>query len=110
LLDKTFQTPADFDIRAFLAQAFESETKIKVRLRFAPQGAHIAHDLAGTWDALEEQADGAVIVTLTMPDLRWAASMALGFGPFVTVLEPVELRETVRAWANAIVTQYAPVG
>ncbi|MEW5718979.1 MAG: YafY family protein [Chloroflexota bacterium] len=107
LLDKTFQTPADFDIRAFLAQAFESETKIQVRMRFAPQGAHIARDLAGTWDALEEQSDGAVIVALTMPDLQWAASMALGFGPVVTVLEPADLRQTVRAWASAVVEQYA---
>ncbi len=107
LLDKTFQIPADFDIHAFLAQAFESEMKIKVRLRFAPQGAHIARDLAGTWDTLEEQADGAVIVALTMPDLQWAASMALGFGPIVTVLEPAELSQTVHAWASAVVEQYA---
>ena len=109
LLDKTFQTPADFDIRAFLAQAFESEAKVQVRMRFAPQGAHIARDLGGIWDALEEQSDSAVIVTLTMPDLQWAASMALGFGPIVTVLEPEELQQMVRAWANEIVTQYAPV-
>ena len=108
LLDKTFQTPADFDIRAFLAQAFESETKVQVRMRFAPQGAHIARDLSGIWDALEEQSDSAVIVTLTMPDLQWAASMALGFGPIVTVLEPEELQQTVRAWANAIAEQYEP--
>jgi predicted DNA-binding transcriptional regulator YafY len=109
LLDKTFQTPADFDIRAFLAQAFESETKVQLRMRFAPQAAHVARDLGATWDALEEQADKSVIVTLTMPDLQWAASTALGFGPIVTVLEPEELRQTVRAWANAIVTQYVPV-
>jgi predicted DNA-binding transcriptional regulator YafY len=107
LLDKTFQTSADFDIHAFLAQAFESETKIKVQLRFAPQGAFLARDLSATWDTLEEQSDGAIIVTLTMPDLQWAASMALGLGPFVTVLEPAELQQTVRAWAGAIVEQYA---
>ena len=109
LLDKTFQTPADFDIHAFLAQAFESETKVQVRLRFAPQGAHLVRDLVATWETLEEQSDGAVIVTLAMPNMQWAASMALGFGPVVTVLEPAELRQTVCAWANAIVTQYAPV-
>ena len=109
LLDRTFQTPADFDIRAFLAQAFESETKVQVRMHFAPQAVHLARDLSGVWDTLEQQADGAVIVTLTMPDLQWAASTALGFGPIVTVLEPAELRQTVRAWANTIVAQYTPV-
>ena len=66
-------------------------------------------DSGVAWDAVEDQADGAVIVTLTMPDLQWAASLALGFGPIVTVLEPEELRETMREWASAIVEQYAPV-
>jgi len=109
LLDKTFQTPASFNIRDHLAMAFESETKVKMRMRFAPQAAHVARDSGVYWDALEEQADGAVVVTMTMPDLQWAASMALGFGPIVTVLEPAELRQTVREWANAIAMQYAPV-
>jgi predicted DNA-binding transcriptional regulator YafY len=109
LLDKTFQTPAAFNIRDHLAMAFESETKVKMRMRFAPPAAHVARDSGVYWDALEEQADGAVVVTMTMPDLLWAASMALGFGPIVTVLEPAELRQTVREWANAIVMQYAPV-
>ena len=109
LLDKTFQTPAAFNIRDHLAMAFESETKVKMRMRFAPQAAHVARDSGVYWDALEEQADGAVVVTMTMPDLQWAASMALGFGPIVTVLEPAELRQTVREWANAIAMQYAPV-
>ena len=109
LLDKTFQTPAAFNIRDHFAMAFESETKVKMRMRFAPQAAHVARDSGVYWDALEEQADGAVVVTMTMPDLQWAASMALGFGPIVTVLEPAELRQTVREWANAIAMQYAPV-
>ncbi len=108
LLDKTFQMPADFDIREHLAIVFESESKVQMRLRFAPQAASIARDLGATWETLEEQADGAVIVSLKMPDLQWAASMALGFGPIVTVLEPAELRQRVREWATAIAEQYAP--
>ena len=66
-------------------------------------------DSGVAWDAVEDQADGAVIVTLTLPDLQSAASLALGFGPIVTVLEPEELRQTVREWAGAIVAQSAPV-
>lgn len=109
LLDQTFQMPADFNIREHLAIVIQSESSVQMRLRFAPQAVHVARDLGTTWDALEEQADGAVIVSLKMPDLMWAASMALSFGPVVTVLEPKELRQTVREWAGAIVTQYAPV-
>lgn len=106
LLDKTFQMPSDFNIREYLASAFDSEAKILLRLRFAPQAAQVARDLGPTWDAFQEQADGSVVVSLKMPDLQWATSMALGFGPIVTVLEPAELRQTVREWASAIAEQY----
>jgi predicted DNA-binding transcriptional regulator YafY len=108
LLDQTFQIPSDFDVREHLAAAFESETKVLMRLRFAPSAAIVARDLAGTWETVEPQADGAVIVTMAMPDTQWATSMALSFGPIVTVLEPAELRRTVCEWANAIAEQYQP--
>ena len=88
--------------------AFESASKVLMRVRFAPSGAHVAHDLRETWETIETQADGSVIVSLTMPDLNWATSMVLGFGPIVTVLEPAELRQSVREWANAIARQYPP--
>jgi predicted DNA-binding transcriptional regulator YafY len=106
LLAQTFQAPADFDIQQHLAQGFESESKVVMRLRFAPHAAHVARDLAATWDMLDAQADGSIIVTLAMPDLQWATSMVLGFGPMVAVLEPAELRREVRAWAKAIAEQY----
>ncbi len=106
LLDQTFQVPPDFDIREHLAAAFESEAKVSMRLRFAPASAQVARDIGDTWEKLEDQADGSVVVTLSMPDMMWAASMALGFGPIVTVLEPIELRRTVREWADAIAAQY----
>ena len=106
LLDQTFQIPPDFNIREHLGKAFESEAKVLMRLRFASSAAHVAHDLRETWEGLDVQDDGAVVVTLAMPDINWATSMALGFGPIVTVLEPAELRASVRDWANAIAEQY----
>lgn len=106
LLDQTFSPPADFNVQGFLAQGFESETQVRITLRFAPDAASIARDCGVPWDTLETQNDGAVIVTLTMPDLQWAASMALGFGPIVTALEPEELRQTVREWARAVAERY----
>ncbi|MBI5300914.1 MAG: YafY family transcriptional regulator [Chloroflexi bacterium] len=106
LLDKTFQTPEHFNAHEFLAQAFESETKVEMRLRFAPDAALLAQDNRAYWDTLEEQSDGSVIITASMPDLTWAAAMTLGYGPIVTVLAPDELRRIVREWASAIAKQY----
>ena len=50
--------------------------------------------------------DGSVLVTMTTPDLNWAASSALAYGPLVTVLEPEILREMVADWARAIAALY----
>jgi predicted DNA-binding transcriptional regulator YafY len=47
------------------------------------------------------------MVTLAAPDLRWAASTALAYGPLVEVLEPGELRRMVAEWAQAIAMNYA---
>ncbi|MBI5031998.1 MAG: YafY family transcriptional regulator [Chloroflexi bacterium] len=109
LLDKTFQIPEEFNAQEYLARAFAAESSVMIRLCFSPQGAHVARNLHAMWDTLEEKPDGSVIVTFAMPDLQWAASMVMGFGPIVTALEPEGLRQTVREWANAVVEQY-PTG
>lgn len=49
LLDQTFHTPDDFNVRTHLAKLFESESKVQMRLRFAPQSGHVARDLGATW-------------------------------------------------------------
>jgi predicted DNA-binding transcriptional regulator YafY len=103
----TFQVPADFDVHAFLAAEWQSQTQIQVKLRFAPQAAHVALTNRSYWDTLETQADGAVIVTLTTPDLNWAASSVLAYGPCVTVLEPDVVRKMVADWAQAIAGLYS---
>ena len=108
LLDQTFQVPADFDIRAHLALEFQDQPQVQVRLRFVAQAAHVALDNRALWQTCEEQPDGSIIVTLTLPDLQWAASMALGYGPIVTVLHPQELRQMVREWAQAVVEHHEP--
>ena len=47
-----------------------------------------------------------MLVTFSTPDLEWAASTVLAYGPLVTVLEPVELRTKVQEWAQAILALY----
>ena len=107
LIDQVFQVPANFDIQDYLAKEFEAQPQIRVRMRFAPEGAHVARHNRASWEALEEQPDGSVIVTMNVPDMYWAASSALGYGPWVTVLEPEALRHMVAEWAQAIAGQYS---
>ena len=106
LLDKTFQTPADFNAQEFLARGFGVENKIEMRWRFAPAGAWLARDSRAYWDSYQEQDDGSIIITASMPDLMWAAAMTLSYGPVVTVLAPDELRHLVCEWASAIAQRY----
>ncbi|GAP12556.1 predicted transcriptional regulator [Longilinea arvoryzae] len=102
LLDERFSTPADFDVRAYLAQEFASQPQIAATLRFEPAAAHVARLNRVAWETLREEPDGSVTVTLLSPDLGWAASSTLAYGPLVSVLEPPELRQMVRAWAAEI--------
>ncbi|MBM3151115.1 MAG: YafY family transcriptional regulator [Chloroflexi bacterium] len=106
LLGDTFQIPADFDAREFLARDFQGQPQVMAKLRFAPEAAHIACVNRSYYEALEEQPDGSVVVTMPAPDLNWAASSVLAHGPTVTVLDPPELRRMVRAWSQAIFAQY----
>lgn len=106
LLSQTFQMPDDFDIYAYLDSEFAGQPVIYATMRFAPEGAHIARSNISGWESLDENPDGSVDVVLSAPDLPWLASMALSFANWVTVLEPPELRDLVRDWAQATVEQY----
>ena len=106
LVDGTFQIPADFDAREFLSRDFQGQPQVLSRLHYAPQIAHIARLNRLSWEALEEQPDGSVVVTMASQDLEWAASSVLMYGPAVTVLVPPELRDLVRQAARAVANLY----
>ncbi len=69
----------------------------------------MAREYAIGWDAVDEQPDGSLIVTMEAPDVMWAVSNALAYGPAVTVLEPEEVRRTVQEWAQETVKLYLDV-
>ena len=106
LLDVTFDAAAGFDIRAYLATDTAFQPAVRARLRFAPQFAQVALEDRLQWETVEPQPDGALIVTLAVPDLAWAASTVLAYGPIVEVLEPLELRQMVAERAEAIAQRY----
>ncbi|MFL7871146.1 MAG: helix-turn-helix transcriptional regulator, partial [Anaerolineales bacterium] len=106
LLSRTFPPPDDFDIHTYLEDEFADQPVVHAKLRFKAEGAHIARSNVAGWDSLEENPDGSVDVSLSAPDLTWLASMTISFANLVTVLEPPELRETVREWARSVVALY----
>jgi len=106
LLNQTFDVPAGFDIQEYLAAEQQTEPQVQVRMRFAPEAALQALDNRASWETVDEQPDGSVIVTFAAPDLEWPARLALGYGPHAVVLEPDELRCLVSERARAVVAQY----
>lgn len=107
LTAQDFQVPGGFNIQAYLANEWKNQPQIQVRMQFAPEGAHIAQYNRAFWRSMEVRPDGSIVVTMNVPDLNWAASNALAYGPWVTVLEPEELRRMVAEWAQTIAGQYA---
>jgi len=103
--DETFEIPADFDIHAYLASNPTEQRFITVRLRFKLEFQRLALDNRSWWESLEEQGDGSILVTMTNPDVLWAASIVLSFGPAVEILGPEEVKRQVVAWAQAVVDQ-----
>jgi len=106
LTGQDFHPLADFDIQEYLASESLAQPLIQARLRFNPQAAGVAMDNRAFWDVMEEQPDGSVVVAFSAPDLNWAASTALAYGPIVEVLEPQELRQMVHQWARAVEAIY----
>ncbi len=68
-----------------------AEEHVRVRYR-----ASIARWIA-EHEEVEPQADGSVVVTYPLLDDEWAVHHVLGYGPEAEVMEPVRVREMVRA-------------
>ena len=107
LTNETFQVPEAFNIHAYLAETFAEQPVIKASLRFLPQGAYLAMANLAGWESHRRNEDGSVDVTLSAPDLPWLASLVLGYGTWVKVIEPRALRIMVQDWARKIADQYS---
>lgn len=106
LSEKTFAPPTDFDLRSYLQETVQAAPALAVKLRFSPAGADVAQKNRASWEQLEEQPDGSLVVSLRAPNPIWAASTALAYGPLVEVLEPPEVRQMVIAQAQALLAHY----
>jgi predicted DNA-binding transcriptional regulator YafY len=106
ILSQSFEMPKGFDIYEYLENEFKEQPGIRARLRFIPEAAHLVTSNRLIWESIQEGADGSIVATLNAPDLPWLASFTLSFATWVTVLEPPELREMVREWAQATTDLY----
>jgi predicted DNA-binding transcriptional regulator YafY len=106
VLARSFHMPDDFDVHSHLENEFKAQPSIRARLQFIPEAAHIVKSNPILWETVTENPDGSLEAALTSPDLPFLASMTLSFAHWVTVLEPPELREMVRTWAQATVNRY----
>jgi predicted DNA-binding transcriptional regulator YafY len=106
LCAETYTIPADFDAQAVVAFEQKAQAAVHVRLRFLPFGADVAHHNRSYWRSFDEQPDGSILVTYESPDLIWAASVALSYGPLVVVEEPAELAQFMQQQARAILENY----
>ena len=104
--DQVFQNPMDFDIQAYLAQDWGAPPQIQVRMRFKSEAAHVALFNRSYWETVSEEPDGSVVVTFSAPEMYWAASTVMAYGPIVEALEPVELRAMLGEWGSAISELY----
>lgn len=101
-----FERPATFDVHAYLATNDERQSLITVRMRFSPQGAHLARHNQSYWTEMEEEADGSIVVAITVPTFIWGASTVMSYGGLAEALDPPEVRKMVHEWAQAIVSDY----
>jgi predicted DNA-binding transcriptional regulator YafY len=108
VLEKSFETPGDFDIHAYLDNELKDQPAAHARLRFIPEAAHVITNNRPLWESTQENPDGSIDAVIAAPDLQWLASFTLSFSSWVKVLEPEELITMVRDLAQSTADLYKP--
>lgn len=106
VLETRFDLPAGFDARELLAAEPQASAGLRVRLRFSAEARGIALRNRLSWESLEDEPDGSLVVSFHVPDLNWAASTTLAYGPVVEVLDPPALRGLVAGWVQSLAGVY----
>jgi proteasome accessory factor B len=114
LMADTYRIPPDFDINAYLSQAwgiFHSGEPVQVRLRFFPPAA--ARVQESTWhpsQQLRPLSDGSLEMSVTVAGTVEITPWILGWGETVEVLDPAELRGRIAEIGRALTSRHAGVG
>jgi hypothetical protein len=105
--------PADLDLRALWRQmrsAYADRASIPLRLRTSPPWTGFL--LTSLGGELSEPAhvtsgDGHTVIEGRVQSARGTAAVLAGFGSFVEVLDPPELRQALLTLGRELVEQYA---
>ncbi|MBM3125786.1 MAG: YafY family transcriptional regulator [Chloroflexi bacterium] len=106
LSDATFSIPSEFDLQTHLKKEQQAQPQIKARLKVDADAAWLIQGNHSYWENVEEQADGSMIVTFSVPTLEWATSTALAYGPAVEAIDPPELRQRMVEWLDVMKRKY----
>jgi predicted DNA-binding transcriptional regulator YafY len=106
---RTFGKPADFDINAYLGDAWRIARgeSVDIVIRFSPEYASYIRE--GVWhhsQELSDAPDGGVMLKLHVPVTLEIKRFVLGFGPQAEVLQPVALREEIAEALAVAAGQY----
>jgi len=109
MLDKEFEIPPDFDIFKLLAGSWGimwgEETIVK--LKFSPSVTRRVKESGWhTSQKIEDLPDGGCLLTVQVGNTLEMTPWIRGWGPDVEVLEPKELREQFRSWAEQLGRMY----
>jgi predicted DNA-binding transcriptional regulator YafY len=100
---ESFQTPTDFSIDSFYAKSWEiwaGPDEQIVRIRFSPRVAPIIREnKRHPTQVLEDTTDGGVILSARVSGTTEIAFWVLSWGSDAEVLEPLELRTSVKETA-----------
>jgi predicted DNA-binding transcriptional regulator YafY len=110
------ERPPDFDLPAFWREwcaAFEASLpRYPARFRASPEAVELLPQIFGDWirariaEAAPPDAEGWLTLEVVFESLGAARTQMLGFGTWVEVLDPPELRASVAEFAREIATMY----
>lgn len=105
VLDKRFEIPPDINIEKLLASSWGIFTgdAISIVLRFSP---HVTRRVKeSVWhisQSIEDTPDGGCLLSLQVSSTLEITPWIRGWGPDVEVLEPLNLRDEFRRWADQL--------
>ncbi|MDR0288415.1 MAG: WYL domain-containing protein, partial [Clostridiales bacterium] len=68
---------------------------VEMKFKIAPEMAYRVYDEFEI-DALDRQPDGSFVITVNWPQSEWSYGTVLSYGQYIEVLEPEEIRDTIR--------------
>ncbi len=103
LLEARYTRPRTFSVDEVMpdGKAFQAEGARTLRLRYSPAIARWIAEREGK--TLAE--DGSLVIEHPLADTDWAVRHVLQYGPDVTVLDPADVRDTVRRRLERIVAR-----